>query len=66
MTVLTLLNAPGTEIPDQLTDLGHREGVELRIVEAQDLGSALPGTDVLLLWDFFSKALRSGSTVLTA
>ncbi|WP_193101551.1 D-2-hydroxyacid dehydrogenase [Brevibacterium aurantiacum] len=59
MTVLTLLNAPGTEIPDQLTDLGHREGVELRIVEAQDLGSALPGTDVLLLWDFFSKALRS-------
>ncbi|GAA1866614.1 D-2-hydroxyacid dehydrogenase [Brevibacterium marinum] len=59
MTVLTLLNAPGTEIPDQLADLGRREGVELRVVEADELGSALPGTDVLLLWDFFSRALRS-------
>ncbi|MDN5607246.1 MAG: D-2-hydroxyacid dehydrogenase [Brevibacterium aurantiacum] len=59
MTVLTILNAPGTEIPDQLTDLGRKEDVELRIVEAHELGSALPGTDVLLLWDFFSKALRS-------
>ncbi|MDN6122882.1 MAG: D-2-hydroxyacid dehydrogenase, partial [Brevibacterium sp.] len=59
MTVLTILNAPGTQIPDQLTDLGRREDVELRIVEAEELGSALPGTDVLLLWDFFSRALRS-------
>ena len=59
MTVLTILNAPGTEVPDQLTDLGRKEDVELRIVEAHELGSSLPGTDVLLLWDFFSKALRS-------
>ncbi|MDN6174888.1 MAG: D-2-hydroxyacid dehydrogenase [Brevibacterium sp.] len=59
MTVLTILNAPGAQIPDQLTDLGRREDVELRIVEAEELGSALPGTDVLLLWDFFSRALRS-------
>lgn len=42
MTVLTILNAPGTEIPDQLTDLGRKEDVELRIVEAHELGSALP------------------------
>ena len=59
MTVLTILNAPGTQIPEQLTDLGRREDVELRIVEAGELGSALPGTDVLLLWDFFSRALKS-------
>ena len=58
MTVLTILNAPGTEVPDRLTDLGRREGLELRIVEADELGAALPGTDILLLWDFFSQALR--------
>ena len=59
MTVLTILNAPGMEIPEQLTDLGRSEEVELRIVTAEELGTALPGTEVLLLWDFFSKALRS-------
>ncbi|WP_210602361.1 D-2-hydroxyacid dehydrogenase [Brevibacterium oceani] len=58
MTVLTILNAPGTEIPALLTDLGERDGVELRIAEADTLGQALPGTDVLLMWDFFSTALK--------
>ncbi|UVI34565.1 D-2-hydroxyacid dehydrogenase [Brevibacterium spongiae] len=58
MTVLTILNSPGTEIPDLLTDLGDREGIELRIAEADTLGAALPGTDVLLMWDFFSTALK--------
>ena len=58
MTVLTILNAPGTHVPDRLTDLGRRDNVELRIVGADELGSALPGTEVLLLWDFFSTALR--------
>ena len=55
MTVLTILNAPGTEIPDLLTDLGDRDGIELRIAEAETLSRALPGTDVLLMWDFFSR-----------
>ena len=59
MTVLTILNRPGTDVPALLTDLGNREDVELRIVAAEELGSALPGTDVLLLWDFFSTALAS-------
>ena len=58
MTVLTILNAPGTKVPDRLTDLGRREDVELRIVEADELGAALPGTEILLLWDFFSQALK--------
>jgi phosphoglycerate dehydrogenase-like enzyme len=58
MTVLTILNAPGTDVPDLLTDLGERDGVELRIAEADTLGQALPGTDVLLMWDFFSTALK--------
>lgn len=58
MTVLTILNAPGTEIPALLTDLGDRDGIELRIAEAETLGQALPGTDVLLMWDFFSTALQ--------
>ncbi|WP_209372447.1 D-2-hydroxyacid dehydrogenase [Brevibacterium renqingii] len=58
MTVLTILNSPGTEIPDLLTDLGDRDGIELRVAEADTLGQALPGTDVLLMWDFFSTALK--------
>lgn len=58
MTVLTILNAPGTEIPDLITDLGDRKGIELRITEAEALSQALPGTDVLLMWDFFSTALK--------
>lgn len=57
MTVLTILNSPTTDVPALLTDLGTREDVELRIVAADELGPALPGTDVLLLWDFFSTAL---------
>lgn len=58
MTVLTILNAPGTDVPALLTDLGDRDGIELRIAEAETLGQALPGTDVLLMWDFFSTALK--------
>src|SRR5699024_1354471 len=49
---------PGTEIPALLTDLGDRDSIELRIAEAETLGQALPGTDVLLMWDFFSTALQ--------
>ena len=58
MTVLTILNSPGTEIPELITDLGERDGIELRIAEASILSQALPGTDVLLMWDFFSTALK--------
>ncbi|WP_152349309.1 D-2-hydroxyacid dehydrogenase [Brevibacterium sp. CFH 10365] len=58
MTVLTILNSPGTEIPELITDLGERDGIELRIAEAETLAQALPGTDVLLMWDFFSTALK--------
>lgn len=58
MTVLTILNSPGTDVPNLLTDLGDRPGVELRIVSADGLAEALAGTEVLLLWDFFSTALQ--------
>ena len=58
MTVLTILNSPGTEIPSLITDLGERDGIELRVAEASTLSQALPGTDVLLMWDFFSTALK--------
>ena len=58
MTVLTILSSPGTEIPSLITDLGERDGIELRVAEASNLSQELPGTDVLLMWDFFSTALK--------
>ncbi|GAA1800892.1 D-2-hydroxyacid dehydrogenase [Brevibacterium celere] len=57
MTTLTILNPPGSPVPDRLTELGRRDDVDVRIVTADRLGEALPGTEVLLLWDYFSTAL---------
>lgn len=53
--VLALLGAPGVAPPpnlDQLADLA-----EIRHCVADDLAQVLPGADVLVLWDFFSRAL---------
>lgn len=57
MTVLTILTAPDKKRPahfDRLAD----EASEVRWVEADELAAALPGTEVLLMWDFFSPALK--------
>lgn len=57
MTVLTILTAPDKKRPahfDRLAD----EASEVRWVEADELAAALPGTEVLLMWDFFSPALE--------
>ncbi|GAA2006149.1 D-2-hydroxyacid dehydrogenase [Brevibacterium samyangense] len=53
--VLTVLTSETKGWPAAFDRL--RDEAELRVVEAQDLGDALPGTDVLLMWDFFSEAL---------
>ncbi|MBU8577321.1 D-2-hydroxyacid dehydrogenase [Brevibacterium luteolum] len=56
MTVLTILTAPDKKRPahfDRLID----EASDVRWVEADELATALPGTEVLLMWDFFSPAL---------
>ncbi len=54
--VLALLGAPPGVAPppnlDQLADLA-----EIRHCVAGDLAQVLPGADVLVLWDFFSRAL---------
>ncbi|MCT1448410.1 D-2-hydroxyacid dehydrogenase [Brevibacterium casei] len=58
MTTLTILTTPQDGVPDRLRDLGDLEDVEVRVAaSADELGDALPGTDVLLLWDYFSTAL---------
>lgn len=54
--VLTVLCAPGGAAPPQIDRLSDR--FEIRAVADDGLADALPGTDVLLLWDFFNPALR--------
>src|SRR5918998_5488208 len=39
---------------------------EVRFATAAQLGDALPGSDVLLVWDFFSAALRENWTAADA
>ncbi|MEO9328040.1 D-2-hydroxyacid dehydrogenase [Gordonia aurantiaca] len=53
--VLALLGAPGVPQPHNLAQLA--ELAELRHCVADDLAQELPGADVLVLWDFFSRAL---------
>lgn len=54
--VLTVLCEPGGEPPAQVRALSDR--MEVRATDADDLRQALPGSDALLLWDFFSSALQ--------
>ncbi|WCB36851.1 D-2-hydroxyacid dehydrogenase [Gordonia polyisoprenivorans] len=54
--VLALLGSPDVPPP---TDLAALEAIaDIRHTTADELGSALPGADVLVVWDFFSRALR--------
>ncbi|MBW4094300.1 MAG: D-2-hydroxyacid dehydrogenase [Acidobacteria bacterium] len=53
---LVILTAPGTPEPYNLAHLRQLADVEL--VHADELPSAIKGAEVLLLWDFFSSALR--------
>lgn len=53
---LLVLSAPGTEGPDTMEHLDSLAEVE--ICTADELADRLPGAEVLLLWDFFSTALR--------
>jgi phosphoglycerate dehydrogenase-like enzyme len=54
MTVLTILTSPRRGRPAHFDSLD----AEVRWAEADTLADALPGTDALLLWDFFSTALQ--------
>ena len=49
MTVLTILTSPRRGRPAHFDSLD----AEVRWAEADTLADALPGTDALLLWDFF-------------
>ena len=62
MTTLTILNPPGSPVPDRLTELGRRDDVDVRIVTADRLGEALPGTEGLLLWGYFSASEDESSS----
>lgn len=54
MTVLTILTTPSKGRPAAFDSLD----AEVRWAEADTLASALPGSDALLMWDFFSTALE--------
>lgn len=53
---VVVLTAPGTPPPSDLERMRALATVEL--CEAEDLAARLPGAQVLMLWDFFSTALR--------
>ncbi|WP_139721351.1 D-2-hydroxyacid dehydrogenase [Serinicoccus chungangensis] len=50
-----VLTAPGLDPPPQLADL--EDDLDLHVVDAEGLASALGGARVLFLWDFFSPAV---------
>lgn len=54
--VLVLLESPGAPPPYNLAEIETLARV--RRATAADLPAALPGADILILWDFFSRALR--------
>lgn len=56
MTTLTILTSPGRVRPASFERLSR--DAEVRWTEAEGLAEALRGADALLLWDFFSPALR--------
>ncbi|MCK8615523.1 D-2-hydroxyacid dehydrogenase [Gordonia sp. C13] len=53
--VVALLISPDDPPPGNLAEI--EELATVRLCTAGDLGSALPGADVLVLWDFFSRGL---------
>lgn len=53
---LALLTAPGVPEPHNLGAI--RERAEVVVAQSDALDEALTGADALLLWDFFSSALR--------
>ncbi|WP_029089050.1 D-2-hydroxyacid dehydrogenase [Brevibacterium album] len=55
MTTLTILTSPGRYRPASFERLAR--DAEVRWTEADGLAAALPGSDALLMWDFFSPAL---------
>ncbi|MDL9945343.1 D-2-hydroxyacid dehydrogenase [Gordonia sp. ABSL11-1] len=62
--VVALLGSPDVVPPPNLAQIEALATV--RSCTADDLGSALPGADVLLVWDFFSRALRDNWGAATA
>ncbi|WP_333618281.1 D-2-hydroxyacid dehydrogenase [Dietzia sp.] len=54
--VVVLLTRDGVEPPGNLSAI--EEIADVRIATAETLGAALPGADVLLVWDIFSGALE--------
>lgn len=55
--VLTVLVESGGDAPDRLDRLAGR--FDVRVCDSDGLADALPGTDALLLWDFFNPALEA-------
>ncbi len=53
LVVLTGAEEPAPDLP-----AGLLEQLELRVTDAAGLAQALEGSELLLLWDFFSSALR--------
>ncbi|WP_281964056.1 D-2-hydroxyacid dehydrogenase [Serinicoccus marinus] len=54
---VVVLTAPGLDPPPQLEEVAAE--VDLVVVTADDLATALPGARALLLWDFFSAAVEN-------
>ncbi|AXH96540.1 D-2-hydroxyacid dehydrogenase [Ornithinimicrobium avium] len=54
--VLAVLSGGNDDVPPFLDELADR--VEVRVTDAAGLGPSLEGADALLLWDFFSRAVR--------
>lgn len=54
--MVVVLSGGTDDVPPFLDELESR--VDLRVTSADGLGGALAGAEVLLLWDFFSSALR--------
>lgn len=53
---LVVLTAPGTSAPHNAADL--EEQADVVWTDAEGLPRALPGAEILFVWDFFSPALR--------
>ncbi|MBO0843653.1 MAG: D-2-hydroxyacid dehydrogenase [Nocardioides sp.] len=54
---VVVLRAEGQAVPETVLDR-YSDQVEFRVTDAAGLASALPGASALLIWDFFSPALR--------
>ncbi|MGV9669558.1 MULTISPECIES: D-2-hydroxyacid dehydrogenase [unclassified Gordonia (in: high G+C Gram-positive bacteria)] len=54
--VVVLLGSPDAPPPPNLAEL--EKLADIRHATADDLGAVLPGADALVLWDYFSRALR--------